>query len=911
MRTFVRRILALARRSPLDRDLDDEVQAHLDLLARDYEREGMTSEQARLAARRTFGGVEQMKEDYRAVRSVPAIEHLWRDVRYAGRALRKSPTFTVAVVLTLALGIGANTAVFTLIDTISWRSLPVRDPESLLLVSRIRLGRTETGFTYPQAHAMRDEVRGAQLAAYSSSAFPVLLTATVTGALEPPVNGQIVSGNYFELLGVVPQAGRLIGVEDDRVPNGHPVAVISDGYWRRRFGRDPSAVGRTLSLSGTRFEIVGVTPPEFFGVEVGLAPDVFVPIMMQAAVMPVVGDLLVKPTVNRTWLQVLARIEPGVPRERVASLLEPIYRQHLPQLPPLLRARSGYEDTIVFTPAATGLSDLRAQFSTSLFILLGIVSAVLLIGCANTANLLLARAAARRSELALRLALGAGRGRLLQQVLVEGVVVGALGGLCGFLLARVLTGLLLVYASSGRTPIALDPRPDLRVLLFTGAVSVLCTLLFVFVPAFRLARVDLLAAIRNVNQAMRGFAGLRPGRLLVVAQVTLTLLLLVGTGLFVRTFMNLMSVDHDASRDRVLVVRVEPRGSNQRGGPGVPERLDSIYRALMVRVQSLPGVRAVSMGNVSPGKPESGAGVPIVMGGAISREDPRSIDRPGASTQTIYPGYFNTLGIRLRGRDFTEADQREAAAVCIVNEAFVRIAYPGEDPIGKTCMSVGLPRRSYTIVGVSDDSRFSNVKTPAQPVVYTTFMQANTGRGQMILYVRTDRDPRAIAARVREEVWKVDSSVPQYEVRTLAEEVNAVVVQERLLATVSASFSALALLLTTIGLHGLLSFLVVQRGREVAIRMALGAQRAGVVAMVIREATVLVGAGAVVAVPLSWMIGRLSSQWLSEVLGGLAPYDGLTIVVAVSVLGLVGAISASLPAKRASGIDPMVALRAE
>jgi predicted permease len=911
-RSALKRVQASFTRRSLDASLDEEVREHLEMLAAEHQHRGLKPEEARLAARRDFGGVEQIKDAYRETRGVSTMEHICRDIAYAGRALRKSPGFTVAVVLTLALGIGANTAVFTLIDAISWRHLPVQDPESLLLVGRIRLGRSETGFTYAQARALRDADAGATLAGYSSSAFPVLLTASVAGDLEPPINGQLVSGHYFDLLGVVPQAGRLIGADDDQVPDGHPVAVLSDGYWRRRFGRDLAIVGKRLLVSGRAFDIIGVTPPEFFGVEVGFSPDVFIPMMMQAAVMPVVGDLIIKPNVNRTWVQLLARLESGVSPERVSSLLEPIYRQNIPPVPATLRVRSGSEDRIVFTSAATGISDLRAQFSTSLFIVLGIVGTVLLIGCANTANLLLARAAARRPEMALRLALGAGRVRLMQQVLIEGLVIGALGGLCGFLLATVLTRVLVLYASTGRIPIALDLTPDLRVLTFTVATSLLCTVVFVFVPAIRAVRVDMLTAIRSINRTARSLAGLSSGRLLVVTQVALSLVLLVGAGLFVRTLINITTADHDASRDRVLVVRVEPRGSNQRGVPGVPERLDRIYSGLMTRIGNLPGVRSASMGNVSPGKPESGAAVAIVPGGTLRMEDSRSADRPNASMQSIYRGYFATLGIGLQGRDFTDADQRSSAApVCIVNEAFVRIAFPDEDPIGKTCVSVGVPRRAYTIVGVADDSRYSSPRAPVQPVVYTPFFQSNTGRGQMILYVRLDGDPRSIVPAVRDAIWEADSSVPQYEVRTLAEEVDGVVVRERLLATVSTAFSLLALLLTAIGLHGLLTYLVLQRRRELAIRVALGARRAGVIALVAREAVVLVGLGAVVAVPLMLAVARISLNFLSDVLFGLTVDDGATLAAAISVLVLVGGVAASLPAKRASDVDPIVALRAE
>ncbi|HKE82439.1 MAG TPA: FtsX-like permease family protein, partial [Vicinamibacterales bacterium] len=511
----------------------------------------------------------------------------------------------------------------------------------------------------------------------------------------------------------------------------------------------------------------------------------------------------------------------------------------------------------------------------------------------------------------LRLALGASRGRLLQQVLVEGAVIGAAGGVFGFLLAQLLTRLLLLYASSGRAPIALDLAPDMRVLIFTLTTLLFCTMVFVFVPAVRVARVDLLSVIKNINEAARGVTRGRSGRVLIIGQVALSLMLLIAAGLFVRTLVNLTTADHDASRDRVLVVRVEPRGSNQRGTPGMSERLDRLYTDLMTRLRDVPGVRSVSMSNVSPGKPESGAGVAITPAGGV-RIDEAGPNRPLGSGQAIYAGYFDTLGIRVRGRDFDERDlQQNSPPVCIVNEAFVRIAFPHEDPIGRTCISVGVPRRAYTIVGVADDSRYTNPRAPVQPVVYTPFLQANTGRGQMILYVRSDGDPQGLVTRVREEVWKADSSVPQYEVRTLAEEVDAVVVRERLLAIVSTAFSALALVLTAVGIHGLLSFLVVQRVREFAIRVALGAGRVGVVRMVAREAAMLVGAGALVAVPLAFAVERLASHWLSEVLFGLTPTDAVTLASATATLIIVGVLAASVPAKRASGVDPMVVLRAE
>jgi predicted permease len=923
MRERLMRLLGFGRHT--DRALDDDVAAHLEMLAADYEQRGMSPDEARYAARRAFGGVEQMKEDYRAVRRGAFFDDTWRDAAYAVRALRKAPLFTATVVLTLALGIGANTAVFTLVDALAWRTLPIHDPATLLLVSRIRLGVEESGFTYSQAQALRQEARGAELAAFSSSEFPVVLTAATTDVPEPPIEGQMVSGNYFALLGVSPQLGRLIDADDDRRPNAHPVVALSDGYWTRRFARDPAVVGRTLTLSGVPFTIIGVTPREFFGVEVGLAPDVFLPIMMQPTLMPVVGDLIDNPTVYRTWLQMVARLDRNAVADQVSARLEPIYRQHLVAPPPdasrpgnALLARMGYADRIVFTSAATGVSQLRQQFSRSLLILFAIVGVVLLIGCANTANLLLARAAARRPELALRLALGAGRRRLFRQLLVEGFVLALLAGTTGLLVAAILGRWLLRYASTGRTPIVLNLSFDWRILTFAAALSLLTAIVFAFVPAVRAARVDLLSAMkRSTGPAASAKSRLHPGRVLVVVQVALSLMLLMSAGLFVRSLVNLTTPDHGAAPDRVLVVRVEPRGSNQRGARAseMSQRLHRIYSDLQERVRGIPGVQSVSMGNVSPMKPESGASSRVVPGGTIRQDDPAVLrNQPVASSQVIYPGYFATLGISLVGRDFTAADLEAASPpVCIVNEAFVRIAYPGDNPLGKPCTSVlrSGERHDYAIVGVADDSRFATPRQPPQPVVYTPFMNANTGRGQMILYARVNGESRAFLERIRTEVSKADSSVPLYEVRTIAEEVDAIVMRERLLASVSSFFGALALLLTAIGLHGLLAFLVLQRRRELAIRMAIGATRAEVVRLIARETMLLVAAGTAAAVPAAWIVGRLSSVWLADVLYGLAAIDIPSMTIAVLLLSAVGLLAASIPARRAATLDPMAVLRSD
>jgi predicted permease len=459
------------------------------------------------------------------------VENAMQDLRFAARILAKAPAFTAVAILSIALGIGANTAIFSLLDAVMWRMLPVKDPEGLQLLVHGHGGNFSSGFTYSQFRLMQERNRVlTRLAAYS----PVRMNVTVDGSVEPAAQGLMVSGNYFSALGVSPIAGRAILPEDDRVPNGHPVAMISHGYWKRRFGRAPATVGRTISISGTPFTVIGVTPPEFFGVEVGMAPEIFVPVMMQPSVDPAAENLLDNPILYSTWLHAVGRLRPGIHAPQATAELDVLFRRELPKGGGKLGALAN--EHLRLQPAATGLSDLRQQFSRPLFILMALVGIVLLIACANTANLLLARAAARRLEFAMRLAVGAGRGRLIRQLLAESLLLAVTGGIGGILLAHWATRLLVLYISSGRTPIVLDLNPDVRVLAFTAAVSIATGILFGLAPAMRAARVDLAPALKHLGGSqIQGRGALRPGRILAVVQIALSLVLLIGAGLFVRS----------------------------------------------------------------------------------------------------------------------------------------------------------------------------------------------------------------------------------------------------------------------------------------------------------------------------------------------------------------------------------------
>ncbi|HTH00377.1 MAG TPA: ABC transporter permease [Vicinamibacterales bacterium] len=822
------------------------------------------------------------------------LETLVKDCRYAIRLLWKSPIFTVAVTLSLALGIGANTAIFSLINAVMWRTLPVKDPEGLVLLIHSRGSTFTGGFTYQQYRIMRQQPGGfSQLAAWSSAR----LNVSVDGNLEPTTDGQLVSGNYFSLLGISPIAGRTIGAEDDVMPNGHPVAMISYGYWKRRFGLSPAVIGRDISISGTRFAIIGVTPPEFFGLEVGSSPDLFLPVLMQPTAMPDLENLLDQPIIYRTWLQVVGRLAAGATPAQAVSQLEPIYNQEVPTAnkfggPPLPPERLRVE------PAATGISDLRRQFSQPLFILMGLVGMVLLIACANTANLLLARAAARRGEFGVRLALGAGRRRLIRQLLVESVILALAGGFCGILLAVMATRLLVAYMSAGQTPIALELTPDLRVLTFTGAVSVLTGILFGLTPAMRATRIDLTPSLKTVGRSVRG--SLRSGKILCVVQVALSLILLIGAGLFVRSLQKLNGQDTGVDRDRVLIVRVEPRGSDQRNIPGTTPRLDRTYRDLLTRVASIGGVRACSLAQFTP-MTLRGNNVPFTLpSGAEQR----------ATVPMIYPNFFATVGIGLvAGRDFNDSDLRpQSPLVAVVNETFARQAFNGAPAVGQQ-----LRQRNdlIEIVGVVRDSHYTSVREETPPTVYQTFLQTRTGRGQMALYVRTDASAATVFSQVRQAVQDVDRDLPLFAIHTLSEEMGAVLIRDRLIATLSSVFGALALVLACVGLYGLLSFSVVQRRAEMGIRIALGANRGDVAWTVMREALVLVGGGVIIGIPLALALGRLASNRISGLLFGLDATDPLTIAAATTLLALIAAAAGYMPARRASRVDPMVALRNE
>jgi predicted permease len=838
------------------------------------------------------------------------METLFKDIRYGFRGLLRRPAFTIVALIILALGIGANTAIFTLINAVLLKPLPVVKPEELVLFddstgegTSISDGDPQAGqvhrFSYAAYKYFREHDHSFQeLSAMRSGESRVSVRhpeAQTSGSVER-ASAHLVSGNYFVVLGVNPQQGRLLSNDDDR-PAAPPAAVISDDYWKQKLNGDKQAVGKTVLLNGTAFTIVGIMPSGFFGERVRRSPDYWLPLTFQPQIELRQSFLDQK---SAYWLTLLGRLKPGIQIDQAQAAANIELRQFTTdQVGAKLSdgAKQAIANTYVkLVPGGRGISGLRKFYAQALRILMVIVGLVLLIACANLGNLLLSRAATRQAEISLRQALGASRGRLMRQLLTESVLLSVTGGVAGILLAQ--WGVKLLVARVAATA-PLDVKPDLSILLFSLGISLVSGILFGLAPAISATRTDLIAALKErTTIGRRGRVNL--GSVLVVAQVAISLILLVGAGLFARSLMNLQHEDLGFNRDNVLLATIDSRLAGYK-----PTELSALYRQLYDRLNALPNVRSATMVSYSPMSGSNSNSSLLVRG-----YSPQKGENMDATHFQIAPRFAETMGIPLLlGREFGLQDTVSSAKVAVVNHTFAEHYFPGQNPLGRRItFDSDSDKDDLEIVGVIGDIKHDNAKEKAEQTVYEPIFQVQDQQTYSnTLELRTTGDPLNVAAEVRAAITQVDNKLPVLDVKSLRAQTDESFSQERLLAQLVSFFGLLGLLLSCVGLYGIMAHAVVRRTNEIGIRMALGAERRNIIWMVLRESLLLVGLGLVIGVPAAWGAAHL----IASQLFGLNPSDPVALSMAAVVLTVVAALAGYIPARRASRVDPLVALRYE
>jgi predicted permease len=1001
----------MSRRKRMLDDLDQDIREHIEMETRDNIERGMSPEEARYAALRKFGNVTHVKEDTRAVWRFLWLEQLWQDIRYGLRTLAKSPGLAAVAILTLALGIGANTAIFSLIDAVMLRSLPVENPSELVLmkwgartppdthgymsagdcISSFGLGaRNPSGCSFSEP--MFREIAQANVfsgAAAFANAGRMNLTGNGPAMV---VNGQLVSGDFFRTMGLNPALGRLLDTSDD-TPSAAPVAVLNYGYWQSAFGGSRDIVGRTIELNGVAFTIIGVAEQRFTGIAPGSDYDVWLP-LSDGERISTSGPFRWQ---NRQadaafwWLTIMGRLKPGTSLAQAQAVASSLFRNEMlhgavpifhggeaaggpalrPGAPaggntmfrreianvgtptpggtptsvpppasaagrvtmaaphgaapagsphpsevasaPATLSEADNNPEITLLPAQTGLTGSRTQYSDPLYVLMLVVGIILLIACANVAGLMLARAAARQKEMAVRLALGAGRARVVRQLLTESVMLSVLGGALGILFAYWGAHAILSFVSSNQArPLGFATGVDLRVLGFTAAVSLLTGILFGIAPTFRSARVDLTPTLKEGegSSTRSGHAGgkwFSIGNALVVAQVALAIVVLVGAGLLVRTLANLRNIDVGFDAHNILIFGINPELVGYKGA-----QVDSFYRDLQGRLAETPGVKSASYSML----PLLNNGLMVMSFHWPGTPEDQNSD---ADTLGVGPNFFETLHIPfLRGRGFNASDfalsasnggetPTSAPTPVIVNQAFVEKYLAKENPLGKRfgespADANGPARPGYEIVGVVRDAKYNSLRREIQAMMYTP-----QSAGGASFELRTAADPQAILPAIREVVAQVNTNLPLFDVKTESQQIDRLLFQERLVARLSGFFGLLALLLASVGLYGLLSYEVSRRTREIGIRVALGAQAGSVLKLVLRQGIVLVVVGAAVGIGVALGVTR----YLSSMLYDVHANDPLTIIAVAVLLTLVALAACYIPARRATRVDPLVALRYE
>ena len=904
LRELGRRLWMLMHRRQFDADIEEEVRLHMELREQEQIRQGLSPIEAHQSASRRFGNTTLLMEQSHMVWGWEWLESFLQDTAYGTRAMLRSPALTIVALLSLALGIGANTAIFSLIDAVMLRSLPVKEPSQLVLLGKGMssgitddFARTQL-YSYPFYRRMQAENQ-----VFSDTAAIFSMTNEVHGFVagrseSEPMNVQLVSGTYFGTLGVNALLGRTLNDGDDNSEGDHPVAVISYAWWKRSLAGDPNVLSRNLKLGAMTYNIVGVAPPEFFGTKVGEAPDMWVPLCMVKEVPPNFGGY--KENFSESLL-ILGRLKPGVSIAEATANVNVLFREILISFAGAKLDQENQQKLdhtkVPLTPMATGLSSLRRQFSEPLQILMGVVALVLLIACANIANLLLARSTARSRELAVRQALGARRTRIIRQLLTESLLLAMTGGLLGIALASVANRILLRMVSGGLDTIPLDVSIDTRLLLFTLAVTIATALLFGTIPAFRATRLQLTDTLKT-GRGPQGASGKNPlAKALVVSQVALSLVLMVGAGLFLRSLVNLNNVDTGFNKENVLRLQVD---SSSAGYKADEPRELALDQQIEERVSALPNVKAASFSAFTfhEGTWDSSVALPGMKTNEV-------VD---VNHNVVGTDYLATMQIPLlAGRNFSSSDTSTSQHVAIISEHAAKTLFPRDNPIGRH-YSLGRdnkPEDDVTVIGVVKDVKLDDLTEDPLNLDYMPYTQRPWDFGDF--EVRYTGDFAPVAAAVQQTIHSIDRNLPITRVTTLDEQVARSITNQRLVAQLSAFFGVLAVFLSCIGIYGVMSYVVTRRTNEIGIRMALGAARSNMLWLVLREILILVSIGVFIGVPVTLAGDRL----VSNMLFGLKPTDPVTLVSATVILLIVAAIAGYLPARRASLVDPMVALRYE
>src|ERR1700722_9431124 len=834
------------------------------------------------------------------------MENLLQDIRFGLRTLGKNPGFTIVAILTLALGIGANAAIFSLTDQVLLRLLPVERPRELVVLTSpgVNHGRVwsdiEGGpsFSYPMYKDLRDrnEVFAGLLASFH-------VQVNVAGHGESQLaEGVLVSGNYFQVLGVRPFLGRVLTSQDETAPGANPVTVLSYGYWTRHFGSDPNILNKQLAVNGSSLTVVGVARPGFTGVQVGLIPDVFIPITMKAQMTPNWDGLADR---NDHWVTMLGRLKPGMSANKAQAGLAPLYRALMEGDAAALKlsARDWQERVnrkLVLDTGSHGRPILQHDTKQPLLALMAMVGLVLLIACANLAGLLIARGEGRQREIALRLALGAGRLRLVRQLMTESLIVALAGGVAGLALASWTLSVIVNSIPENDGASGLTSQLDYRVLIFACVVSLVTGVLFGLAPAIRATHTDLQSVLKDQGvNVSGGKANVRVRKFLMMSQIALTAVLLAAAGLFAHSLLNLKTQDLGVRPDHVLEFSISPELNRYR-----PPQTIALADRIRKSMETLPGVRSVSTSEI-PMLADSNSSSNITVQGYNAQED----EDMDVAQNWVGPNFLATMGIPLlNGREFSEADTSASPKVAIINEAMARRFFAGRDPIGLHLgFSEGKDVKLDTeIVGIVKDSKNTDVKTAARPFVFVPYSQSEH-LGNATFYVRTNQNPEALTTTVRNLIAGFDGNLPVYGVKTLTAQVDEIMFTDRLVTVFSLCLGLLASLLAAVGLYGVMAYVVARRTREIGIRMALGATQQNVAWMILREIIGMLAVGLGIGLIAAYGIGRVVESQLFGVKAG----DPVVFVIAAGLLVAVALLAGWLPSRKAANVDPMVALRYE